>query len=44
MNLSIDVASGEKPLDELVNGAIEALSLNKDINLILVGDGKHIAK
>ena len=38
MNLSIDVASGEKPLDELVNGAIGALSLNKYINLILVGN------
>ncbi|WP_252832414.1 phosphate acyltransferase [Brachyspira pilosicoli] len=44
MNLSIDVASGEKPLDELVNGAIGALSLNKDVNLILVGNEKDIVK
>ena len=44
MNLSIDVASGEKTLDELVNGAIGALSLNKDVNLILVGNEKDIVK
>ena len=44
MNLSIDVASGEKPLDELVDGAIKALSLNKDVNLILVGNEKDIVR
>ena len=38
MNLAIDVASGEKPLEELVSGAVSALQKNKDINLILVGE------
>ena len=38
MNLAIDVASGEKPLEELVLGADSALQENKDINLILVGN------
>ncbi|TVL67206.1 phosphate acyltransferase PlsX [Brachyspira hyodysenteriae] len=44
MNLAIDVASGEKPLEELVSGAISALQENKDINLILVGNEKNISK
>ena len=34
MNLAIDVASGEKPLKELVLGAVSALSENNDIKLI----------
>lgn len=44
MNLAIDVASGEKPLEELVLGVLNALSENKDINLILVGNEKKISK
>ena len=44
MNLAIDVASGEKPLEELVLGAVSALNENKDINLILVGNEKNISK
>ena len=44
MNLAIDVASGEKPLEELVLGAVSALQENKDINLILVGNEKNISK
>ena len=44
MNLAIDVASGEKPLEELVLGAVNALAENNDINLILVGNEKSIAK
>lgn len=44
MNLAIDVASGEKPLEELVLGAIESLSENDDINLILVGNERHISR
>ena len=42
MNLAIDVASGEKPLKELVLGAVSALSENNDIKLILVGNEKDI--
>ena len=34
MNLAIDVASGEKPVEELVLGAVSALPENNDINLI----------
>ena len=44
MNLAIDVASGEKPLEELVLGAVNALAENNDINLILVGNEKSITK
>lgn len=44
MNLAIDVASGEKPLEELVFGAVNALSVNNDVNLILVGNEKSITK
>ena len=44
MNLAIDVASGEKPVEELVLGAISALPENNDINLILVGNERNIAK
>lgn len=44
MNLAIDVASGEKPLEELVIGAVNALSENQDINIILVGNEKNISK
>ena len=44
MNLAIDVASGEKPLEELVSGAVSALQENKDINLILVGNEQSISK
>ncbi|ADG71815.1 phosphate acyltransferase PlsX [Brachyspira murdochii] len=44
MNLAIDVASGEKPLEELVLGAVNALSVNNDVNLILVGNEKSITK
>ncbi|WP_157154176.1 phosphate acyltransferase PlsX [Brachyspira murdochii] len=44
MNLAIDVASGEKPLEELVLGAVNALSENNDVNLILVGNEKSITK
>ena len=40
MNLAIDVASGEKPTEELVGGAIKSLFLNDDVNLILVGKEK----
>lgn len=38
MKLAIDVASGEKPLRELVLGCLDALTINEDITLILVGD------
>lgn len=44
MKLAIDVASGEKPLEELVTGSIESLSKQKDISLILVGDEHQISK
>ncbi|PCG20711.1 phosphate acyltransferase PlsX [Brachyspira sp. G79] len=44
MNLAIDVASGEKPLEELVLGAVNALAENNDVNLILVGNEKSITK
>ena len=44
MNLAIDVASGEKPVEELVLGAVSALPENNDINLILVGNERYIAK
>ena len=44
MNLAIDVASGEKPIEELVGGAIKSLSLNDDVNLILVGGEKNITR
>ena len=44
MNLAIDIASGEKPLEELVLGSIDALNYNSDINLILVGNEDKINK
>lgn len=44
MNLAIDVASGEKPIEELVGGAVQSLSANRDVNLILVGREKHILR
>lgn len=44
MILAIDVASGEKPLEELVSGAISALPENDKINLILVGNEKSISQ
>ena len=44
MNLAIDVASGERPIEELVAGAAQALSENEDISLILVGNEKKISK
>lgn len=44
MNLAIDVASGENPLEELVIGSIDSLNYNSDINLILVGNGDKINK
>ena len=44
MNLAIDVASGEKSIEELVLGAINALPENNDINLILVGNERYIVK
>lgn len=44
MNLAIDVASGEKSLEELVLGSINALNFNCEINLILVGNQSNIVK
>ena len=44
MNLAIDVASGEKSIEELVGGAIKSLFLNYDVNLILVGKEKNILR
>lgn len=44
MNLAIDVASGEKSVEELVLGAVNALPENNDINLILVGNERYIVK
>lgn len=42
MKLAVDVASGEKPIPELVSGCVDALSVNDDITLILVGDRRDI--
>ena len=42
MVLAVDVASGEKPIEELVLGAIQSLSKSRDIDLILVGNEKNI--
>lgn len=44
MNLAIDIASGENPLEELVLGSVASLNYNDDINLILVGNGEEISK
>jgi len=44
MTLAIDVSSGEESNEELVEGAIKALSLNSDINVILVGNEENISR
>jgi len=38
MKIAIDVASGERPTDELVLGCINALVINSDVSLVLIGD------
>ncbi len=42
MKIAIDVASGERPTDELVLGCINALVANSDISLTLIGNKCNI--
>jgi len=42
LNIGIDVDSGERPFTEMVRGALEALTLDPDISLTLIGNENRI--
>lgn len=44
MKIAVDIASGERPLEELVIGCVEAVNQNSEIILTLVGNDHEIEK
>lgn len=43
IHLGLDIASGEKPLEELLLGVIEALGKNNNVKVSVIGDEKRIS-
>ena len=44
VKVAVDIMGGDNAPVELVKGAVEAINLNKDINVILVGNEEIIRK